>query len=342
MIDKILNKENLLHAYKQTQAGKPKHKVPAVRFRQNETANLEEIYLSLQNKTWTPRGYYRFEIQEKKRRIIYAPAYEDKIVHHMLYSKLRDFYEPKFIYDSFSCIRNKGNLKAVKRLQWHMQVCKRNNQNCWLAKIDVSKFFPSIDRDILKKIYRKKITCKDTLDIIDKVIDSSPTQKGLPLGCVTSQLSANVYLNELDHYAKRTLKIKYYLRYADDIFIFCKTKEEAMYFQKECIRFLHSDLNLSCPNEKTYVQNCNKGIHGLGYKLHYTHITIKGISKSRFIKRMKHLVTKTQSEIERSLNSWLSYASVAKHYKFCKLFAKNNNLQFDSKFTARGENALYR
>ena len=124
LFDYITSEENVLLAYKQTQKGSPKHKIPAIRFRQSQTVNLAELVKSVRDKTWKPKGYYRFEIHDPKHRIIFAPAYEDKIVHHMLYQVLREFYEPKFIHDSYSCTRGKGNQRAVERLQHHYKVAK--------------------------------------------------------------------------------------------------------------------------------------------------------------------------------------------------------------------------
>lgn len=328
MKNKILTKENLWYSYLQTQKGKPKHKVPAVRFRQQETSNLNRIFDSLSDETWKPSAYYKFKITEKKERTIYAPAYQDKIVHHMVYQVLRDFYEPKFIYDSYSCIRGKGNIAAVKRIQHHLRVHSRNNKETWLVKLDVSKFFPSIDREILKRIYRKKVICRFTLDLLDKIIDSSPTPKGLPLGCVTSQLSANVYMNEFDHFVKRTLKVKHYVRYADDLFIFCSSKEEANILKGKCKAFLASELNLSCPNEKSYIQKCSSLISGLGYKIAKTHLLVKGESKRRFIKRWKSLSKKSNREILSSLNSWCSYSRIAQSYKFSMNFCNDKPVRY--------------
>src|SRR5574344_1076213 len=122
LFDYITSEENVLLAYKQTQKGSPKHKIPAIRFRQSETANLAELVQSVKGGTWKPRGYYRFEIHDPKHRTIFAPAYDDKIVHHMLYQVLRELYEPKFIHDSYSCIRGKGNQRAVERLQQYYKV----------------------------------------------------------------------------------------------------------------------------------------------------------------------------------------------------------------------------
>lgn len=318
LFDYIVSEENVWHAYKQTQKGKPKHKRPAVRFRMNETANLKIIQAAVASNSWTPKGYYKFEIHDPKHRIIYAPAYEDKIVHHMLYQVLRVFYEKQFIHDSYSCIREKGNQRAVYRLQDHLRKAKRNYEEPHLVKIDIKKFFPTIPKNILKNAYRKKIRCERTFNLICIIIDSSPSKRGLPLGCVTSQLSANVIMNEYDQYAKRELKVKYFLRYADDIFIITRSKEEARRILKESEQFISENLNMGFSQGKCFVGKLNtRPVVGLGYKIFPTHIMIKSINKRRIKRKTRKELT---SDIERSLMAYNSYLSVANSFLFANKY----------------------
>lgn len=315
LFDCITSKENTWYSFIQTQKGKPKHKAPATRFRQDETVNLENLRNSVINETWTPRGFYKFEITEPKHRIIHAPAYEDKIVHHMTYQVLRDIYEPLFIHDSFSCIRGKGNQAAVKRLQQHIRVCQRNHKQAWLVKLDISKFFPSIDREILKSIYAKHIHCSKALDLVHKIIDSSPGDKGLPLGCVTSQLSANVYMNKFDQFVKHTLKVKHYIRYADDMFMIVKSKQEARELLKISKEFIETELNLQFSEGKYYIKNCNQGVDGLGYRISSTHILFKSRTKKKIIKVLNDDTLDTKAKA-RSISSFNSYLSLADSHNF--------------------------
>lgn len=321
IFNQITQWENVLSAYSQTQKGQPKHKIPAVRFRQNETENLRELLLEVQTGTYKPQGYHKFIITDPKERIIFAPSYRDKIVHHMIYSVLKEFYEPKFIFDSYACIRNKGNQAAVQRIQQHMRLAKRNNKESWLTKLDVSKFFPSIDREILKSILTKDIKCKSTLKLCFTVIDSSPTIRGLPLGCVSSQLFANVYLNGLDHFIKRELKVKHYVRYADDLFLITSTETRAKELSHEVSVYMLKNLNLSCAENKRYTKDASKGIDGLGYKIFCTHIELKSNVKKRMGKRLKGFSSlyssgTTVKQLEQKLNSWCAHAKVAKSQNY--------------------------
>ena len=326
MFESIVSWDNVTYSYKQTQKSSPKHKVPAVRFRQNETRNLKQIQEAVRSGEFKPKGFYLFEILEPKRRTIHAPAYEDKIVHHMLYQRLRDYCEPKFIFDSYSCIRGKGNQRAVKRLHYFMKQVENEHGEVWVYKLDVSKFFPSIVHSILKEILKKLGLDQSTLDLCYTIIDSSPHKIiGLPLGCVSSQLFANVYMNPLDHFMKRFVKAKHYLRYADDIFILCGSKEEAVEKGNKCHKYLTERLGLSCAPDKRYVKKVSKvGLDGLGYKIFSTHILLSSKAKIRAkrmirkLTRQYHTKEKTIRQINCSLAAWTSHAQVANSYNFIK------------------------
>lgn len=317
IFNEITQWDNILKAYAETQKGAPKHKRPAVRFRQNETENLKLLLESVKDKSYQPSEYYKFIITDPKERIIFAPAYQDKIVHHMVYSVLREFYETKFIFDSYACIRGKGNQAAVQRIQHFMKVHQRNNKEVWLAKLDVSKFFPSINREILKLVLAKDIKCKDTLELCYLIIDSSPTVKGLPLGCVSSQLFANVYLNGLDHFIKREMKVKHYVRYADDLFLFLDSRAAADEASLTVSGYMLNNLHLSCAENKRYVKDATLGVDGLGYKIYSTHIVLKAQVKKRMNKRLRSFPSlykegATVKQLEQRLNSWCAHAKLAK------------------------------
>ena len=146
-----------------------------------------------------------------------------------------------------------------------MRYCKWKYGDAWILKMDVSKFFYSINRDILKQILRKKINDEKFLRLLDMIIDSSPEgEKGIPLGNVTSQDFANIYLNELDQYAKRFLGLKYYVRYMDDIIVVLPTKEEAQRAKESLTAFLNERLDLQT-NEKTKIFPVDQGVNAYGF-----------------------------------------------------------------------------
>ena len=324
LFDYITSPKILDLAYNQTQKGSPKHKRPAVRFRMDEAANLKEISEAVKHQSWKPKGYYKFEIHDPKHRIIFAPAYEDKIVHHLLYQVLREFYEPKFIYDSFSCIRNKGNQRAVARLQQHYKNASKSYEEVHLVKIDIKKFFHTIPREILKQVYAQDIKCVRTLNLLYTIIDSSPGEIGLPLGCVTSQLSANVIMNVFDQFAKRVLKVKYYLRYADDIFMLLPTKQESDFVLRESKKFIQENLGMDFAEGKCFTtrlkstQSKPKALVGLGYKIYPDFILMKSFNKRRVIRSLQKYRCKPCAANRNSLIAYNSYLRGCNSYNFRK------------------------
>lgn len=309
MFDKIVSWDNLKDAYKRTRKAKGKHKIAAIKFEQNEVANLKALQQALINDTYQCKPYTDFEVFEPKRRLIYAPQYEDKIVQHAINNVLRDFYEPRFIYDSYACIRGKGTHRAIKAIQKHARICKRNHGNTtYFAKTDISKFFYTIDRDILKQILKKKVKCIKTLSLLNKIIDSSPNT-GLPLGNLTSQLLANVYMNEIDHYIKRNLKVKHYVRYADDLFMVFKDKQEANKMLTLIREGLRTILKLDTSDRKSFIRPIHNGLVGLGMKIYATHILLL----------YRHKVSVLRMKCIKSIQAWLSFTSIANCYNFYKL-----------------------
>lgn len=250
----IVDFDNLYKAYKKALKGKNRYNKDSIEFQQNETENLLELQKSLINKTYKFDKYTKFYIYEPKERLIHAPSFKDKIVQLALNNVLKQYYNKTFIYDSYGSIDNKGTHKCVDKIQHNLRQAKwEYGDTAYIVKFDIKKFFYSIDRNILKEIYKKKIKDKETLELLFKIIDSSEQidEKGLPLGNTISQLSANVYLNELDQYAKRTLRLKYYVRYMDDVIIVIKDKEYANRVKQKLIDFVKENLNIEANLNKT-------------------------------------------------------------------------------------------
>lgn len=318
MFDQIISPDNFADAYRRTQRGRPKFKVEAIRFAQNEAHNLERLRQEVASAEYRPSDYIEFSVFEPKERVIYAPQYRDKIVQHAINNVLRDFYEPKFIHDSYACIRNKGNHRAVLRVQQHMRRAWLNYSEPWIVKADVQKFFYSIDRDVVKAIVGRKVSCQRTLDLLFCIMDSSPTEKGLPLGNLTSQLMANVLMNEIDHYIKRTLGVRHYLRYADDLVMVVEGKAQAGDVLA-CIRAFGRDvIHLTFPDRKCFTRPLGRnGLESLGYRITPARIGLTSAARSRFIKRAAGFDRLLQAfrisprEVNQSLTSWYSYASLA-------------------------------
>lgn len=344
MFEQITSRNNFADAYKRTQKGSPKFKVEAIRFARNEAYNLERLRQRVISAEYRPSDYIKFSVFEPKERVIYAPQYADKIVQHAVNNVLRDFYEPRFIYDSYACIRNKGNHKAVLQVQKHMRRAWLNYSEPWIVKADVQKFFYSIDREVVKEVVSQKISCRRTLALLFCIMDSSPTEKGLPLGNLTSQLLANVLMNEIDHYIKRTLGVRHYLRYADDLVMAVEGKAQAGDILA-CIRAFGRDvIRLTFPDRKCFIRPLGKdGLESLGYRITPTRIGLTSAARSRFIKRVAGFDRLLQAfrisprEVKQSLTSWYSYASLASCQSFVeRACLRTQCIRFsDNKFHVR-------
>lgn len=313
MFDKITSWDNLLNAYKKTQRGKLKHKVNAIKYNQDYIANLKDLQRRLITGDYRPKQYSEFYVKEPKVRLIYAPAFEDKIVHHAVNNVLRDHFEPKFIKDSYACIRNKGNARAVKSIQNYARISKQKYEKPYFIKTDVSKFFYSINHETLKLILKGHNLDNNTYKLLETIIDASPTKDvGLPLGNLISQLLANIYMSKVDHFIKRFLKVKYYVRYSDDLVMVVKDEDTAKVILKSVRDYLLNTLSLNTPDSKSFYKPVTSGLNCLGFNVKHTHISLLGKHKRNFRKLSNHSKC--------GIHSWLSFAKTAN----CKYFINTN------------------
>lgn len=327
LFSKITSIENIEKAYKQSQKGSGKYKRSSLLLEKNKTYFLKKIREELIDGTYTFGDYNRFTVYEPKERIIDAPRLKDKIVQLAINNVIKEEINNKFIHDTYACIDNKGTHKAVYRISHFMRKAKWMwGDDARIIKIDIKKFFYTIDREVTKKEFSRHIKCKDTLDLINKVIDSADqiSPKGLPLGNTLSQIGANITMNPLDQYAKRKLRLKFYVRYADDIVIIVKNKKGADYILDKLITFIEDRLNLNVNLNKTKIFPIRQGVNVLGYKIHATHKLLRNESKKkvkRKLKKMKYLIRDgrlTVDKAELMLNSWKGHADHANSNNFIK------------------------
>lgn len=323
--DEIFSMDNLEKAYKRTLTEGGKFRNEALIFQRNETVNLVRLQKLMYSGKYKFSGYEHFEVFEPKRRVINAPMYKDKIVQAALSIKLNELYNPKFIFDSYSCIEGKGTHKAVAKVQKNMRSAHDKwGGDAYIVKVDVSKFFYSIDRSIAKQLYRKVIKEADVLAVVDEIVDSADEidEIGLPLGNSISQLCANIYLNELDQYCTRYLHYKHYVRYADDIVIIRPNKVEAQKAKAECVRFLGEKLNLVANPKKSQIFPITQGINAFGFKIYSTHKLLRNDSKKKIkrkVKKMPRLVANDLMTVEKAnqiLGSWSGHAMYADSHRF--------------------------
>ena len=340
LYERIYDTKNLEESYKRTQSGNRKYRKEAIYFAMSKERKLRDLKKELKDKTYRPGSYIEFYVFEPKKRLVHAPHIRDKIVQFSIHTVLQGIYRSVFIKDSYACLEEKGAHEAVHRIQHYMRLAQWKYEEPYIVKIDVRKFFYSINRDILKTIYRKKIpeSEQDFLRILDMIVDSSPEgERGLPLGNVTSQDFANIYLNEVDQFCKRYLGLKWYVRYMDDICIIVKDRETARNVLAKIRTYVKDHLDLEL-NEKTHIYPLAQGINTLGFRIHTTHLEVRNSSKAAMKRRIKKIDEKVQSgrltkkQAQQAVNAWLGHARHSNSYNLAKkIFEKYDYIQIEDK-----------
>jgi RNA-directed DNA polymerase len=259
LFEKAFTRESLLNAYYAASKGKHSKRACFV-FERNLGANLAQLHSELHSGRYTPRPYYSFIVYEPKPRMIYAPAFRDRVVQHAIYNVIMPIFDKSFIAQSYACRVGKGTHKAADYAQ---QALKQGSTCSYTLKLDIRKFFYRIDREILRKLLVRKIKDQRMLSLLMLIADHGEPL-GIPIGSLLSQVYALVYLNPLDHFIKRELKIKKYCRYVDDFILFGLTREAALFCKQEIIDFIKRELNLEL--SRATLARTNKGVNFVGYR----------------------------------------------------------------------------
>jgi retron-type reverse transcriptase len=263
LYERIYSFDNLHQAYLKARKNK-RYKNDVLEF----TSNLEENLITIQNEliyeAYTPSRYNEFLVTDPKERLILALPFRDRVVHQAICSVIEPLFEKTFIKDSYACRKNKGTLAGVKRMEYFLKQNIKDSKEVFCLKMDIQKYFYSIDHETVKRFLRRKIRCKRTLKLLNIIIDSTDNP-GIPVGNLTSQLFANIYMNYLDHFIKETLRIKYYVRYMDDMVILYKDKKQLWRWLSEIRNFIEKELKLVL-NKKTSIFSIKRGIDFLGYR----------------------------------------------------------------------------
>ncbi|KKT49280.1 MAG: RNA-directed DNA polymerase, partial [Candidatus Collierbacteria bacterium GW2011_GWC2_44_18] len=315
--DNIISVENLLRSWQEFICGK-RNKKDVAEFAADLMDNILELRQELLDKNYKHSQYEAFTINDPKTRSIHKASVRDRLLHHAIVRILYPYFDKKFIYDSYSCRLGKGTHRAVNRLNhFGRKVSKNNTKTVWILKCDVRKFFASIDKGVLKDILRKYIQDSDILWLLGQVVDSFQTEEnsqlGLPLGNLTSQLLINVYMNEFDQFVKHVLKVKHYIRYADDFVILNTDKSYLIDLLPKIETFLSKKLKLTLHPNKVSIKTLASGIDFLGWVNFPEHRVLRTSTKRRMLKRLK------QFQTEEMLNSCLG---LIKHGNTLKLQEK--------------------
>jgi len=307
----IINIDNLLEAWKEFIRGKRK-KSDVQEFSLKLMDNLFVLCEDLSSDKYKHGGYKAFNISDPKPRNIHKASVRDRLLHHAIYRMLYPFFDKMFITDSFSCRINKGTHKALNRFrEFAYKVSKNNTKTCWILKCDIRKFFASIDHKVLLDILNSYIPSEQIIWLLKEIIESFSVKSGvgLPLGNLTSQLFVNIYMNKFDQFIKHKLKVKYYIRYADDFIILLNNQKELENFIPLIRDFLSEKLKLYLHPKKIFIKTLSSGVDFLGWVNFPDHKVLRTVTKRRAFKRIN-----THSTPE-TINSYLGLLSHGNTYK---------------------------
>ncbi len=261
IFEKICSFDNLLIAYK-TVSSEHRYKAASLKFYNHLEENLIELQNELLWGLYKLGDFYTFVKYEPKRREINALPYRDRVVQSAICNIIEPEIQKTFIYDSYACIKEKGALKAANRISYFMG--KRGAE--YYLKCDITKYFYNVNLDIAYELYKRHISDVRTLNLIFQILHKDNPEKGIKIGNRLSQLTANLYLNELDRFIKHELHIKYYVRYMDDFVLF-GSKSELKYALRRISEFLKDVLFLQL-NDKTTIDKSSRGVEFVGYKIY--------------------------------------------------------------------------
>lgn len=275
LYDTICSIENLNLADKKASKGKADQS-GVTRHIQNREANIMQLHQTLVARKFKTSPYTTFTIHDPKEREIFSlPYYPDRIVHHAIMNVLEPMFMSVFTADTYSCIKGRG-IHAVQR--GVIKALKDTAGTKYCLKLDIRKFYPTVDHAVLKQLLRKKIKDWQLLVLLDGIIDSAA---GLPIGNYLSQYLANFYLTYFDHWLKENRGVKYYFRYADDMVVLASTKEELHQLLAEIRQYLSGNLKLQVKGNYQIFPVADRGIDFVGYKFFHTYTLLrKSIKKS--------------------------------------------------------------
>lgn len=344
---KIYDFENLFNAYKSGISCK-RYRADVMEY----THKLEENLIELQNefiwRTYAVGRYNIFYVYEPKKRLIMSLLFKDRVAQHAIYSQLNPCFEKQFICDSYACRVGKGTHKAVDKLQYWLRQTERKPERYYYLKLDISKYFYRVDHEVLMQILRRKITDEDLLHVLSVIINCEDTRFGLPMGAdigdvafdemlgnvglpignLTSQMFANLYLNELDQFCKHKLHLHYYIRYMDDIIILHPDKKFLETVKRKIEEFLATELHLQL-NKKTCIRPTSMGIEFVGFRIWSTHKKLRKKTAKKLRKRLKYLFAAyAAGEVDKETldRSVASYRGALKHFNSYGLRQSLNNM----------------
>ena len=345
--EKIYDFENLHMAWEEARK-KKRYRDDVLIFNRNYEEHLIEIQNQLIYETYEVGKYHTFYVYEPKKRLIMSLPFRDRIVQWAIYRQLFPLYEKNFINDSYACRVGKGTHKAADKLQYWLRQTDRKPKRYYYLKMDISKYFYRVDHEILLNILKRRIKDDRLIRLLEKIINCEDTHfglplgrnpdevevadrlgdKGMPIGNLTSQMFANIYLNEVDQYAKHKLKLHYYVRYMDDIIILHHDKKYLAEVKEELRIFLEDNLRLNL-NQKITIRPCSMGVDFVGFRIWATRRKLKKSTATKIKRDLKRLIEKVKTgeeSKEKLQRSIASYRGILSHFNSYGMRQSLNNL----------------
>lgn len=321
----IISLKNIFQAFSEFKKGK-RQRVDVQIFERNLEDNFFSLYEELKEKTYRHGSYKAFYVRDPKVRHIHKAVVRDRIVHHLVSKILEVTFEPQFFAHSYSCRKEKGTHKAIREfVKLTRKASKNNTSTLFALKCDIKKFFANIDHKVLLSLLKSSFKDKDFLWLLNEIIESFQTDnaisKGMPIGNLTSQLFANIYLNPLDQYMKHVLKIKHYIRYADDFVILSSEKTYLENLIPKIEKYLSEKLKLTLHPNKVTIRNYYLGIDFLGYVVLPYFVLPRTKTKKRIFRKLLEKVNLFKENklslesLNQSLQSYLGYLLHANSFK---------------------------
>ncbi len=322
-------------SFKKAKKGKT-NKEYVIKFEENLNEELKQLQEELRNLTYKPRKLNRFVIRDPKTRTIHSSDFRDRVVYHALVNVLEPIFEKIFIYDSYANRKNKGTHNAILRFDQFKREVSNNGKLVnnafdnnliigYVLKADIKKYFETVIHEILLNIIGEKIKDKKVIWLIEQILNNYYIKrKGMPLGNLTSQFFANIYLNKFDYFVKHNLKAKYYIRYVDDFVILHKNMKVLEHCKEEIEKYLKNKLKLELHPDKSKIMPLSDGIIFLGYKIFYYYKLLKKSNKRKFEREFEWKLQLfndgiiSDNEFVSILKGWFGYAIWANTYKLRK------------------------
>ena len=321
LFERIVSFENLLAAYKTFRKGK-RFKKDVLKFDYNYESELLKLQQELSNHAYTPLLPHRFFVYEPKKREIVAACVRDRVVHHALCRVIEPIFDKRLIYDTYACRMGKGTLAAIERFEGFKRalLARYSEDKIYILKADIQKYFENIDHCILLELIGKKIADEDVIWLIKRILAGNGLFCGIPIGNLTSQVFANLYLNPLDQFIKHRLRFKYYVRYMDDFVLMDISKDRLHKAKREIAQFLKENLRLNLHPKKQTVTPLKCGIDFLGFRIFSTHRLLRRGNVKRFCRRLKKMKEQFErkqipiGKIGLSIRGWIAHAKQGNTY----------------------------